>query len=95
MRILKSYGKFGRFEIRDISYIGDKPSSRPKYEYDLVCWDKDNSNCWSIATLWYNEKEPCFELTSVGLRYLEYSTEALNKWLLQWCVLKEMEINAE
>lgn len=104
---MASYGKFKDFEIRDITYLGDPPKDIP-IEFDLVKWQKyepyevtdwqtgekklNTKYCFSIARLWWNDHEPCFEFESVGLRYLEYREDGLEEWLLKWCELKECEI---
>lgn len=104
---MKSYGKFKDFEIRDVAYLGEPSKDRP-IEFDLVKWQEhepyevidletrqktlSTKNCFSIARLWWNDIEPCFEFKSVGLRYLEYREDGLEEWLLKWCELKEFEI---
>lgn len=104
---MASYGKFKDFEIRDIVYFGKPPKDRP-IEFDLVKWQEhepyevidlgtgekkmSTKHCFSIARLWWNDHEPCFEFESVGLRYLENREDGLEEWLLKWCELKEYEI---
>ena len=104
---MASYGKFKNFEIRDVTYLVEPPKDRP-IEVDLVKWQEHESfevtdwktgekklstkNCFSIARLWWNDHEPCFEFESVGLRYLEDREDGLEEWLLKWCELKEYEI---
>lgn len=101
------YGKFKDFEIRDVTYLGDPPKDRP-IEFDLVkyqdCEPLETTNwetgektittryCFSIGRLWWNDKEPCFEFESIGLRYLENREDGLEEWLLKWCELKEYEL---
>lgn len=104
---MASYGKFKDFEIRDVSYLGEPPKDRPiKFDLvkcqecephevlDLETGEKKVSTkyCFSIARLWWNDKEPCLEFESVGLRYLEYREDGLEEWLMKWCKLKEYEI---
>lgn len=43
------------------------------------------SYVYTIAHLKWNSKEPCWEFSSVGVRYLEDSDTELNKWLLDFC----------
>lgn len=104
---MASYGKFKDFEIRDVTYLIDPPKDRP-IEFDLVKWqdhkpyeitdlktgEKKTStkSCFSIARLRWNDREPCFEFESIGLRYLENREDGLEEWLLKWCKLKEFEI---
>lgn len=104
---MASYGKFKDFEIRDVCYLGEPPKDKP-IEFDLVKWQEhepyevtdlgtgekkiSTKSCFSIAGLKWNDKEPCFEFESVGLRYLEYREYGLEEWLLKWCKLKEYEL---
>ena len=88
--------RFKQFEIRKITFLGNQPTEDyHKYNFDLVKWSGDNSHCWSIGTLRWNKKEPCFEFESVGTRYLEYREDGLEEWLLKWCELKEIEYEHE
>lgn len=75
------------YQIRDVCYIGLPPKDTPQrydivkwvkanhpYEaYDLITGKrkKIEEYCYSIGTLEWNAKEPCFEFSSVGLRWLE------------------------
>ena len=104
---MASYGKFKDFEIRDVTYLCEPPENRP-IEFDLVKWQEhepyevtdwqtgekklNTKYCFSIAKLWWNDHEPCFEFKSCGLRYLEHREDGLEEWLLKWCALKEFEI---
>lgn len=88
--------KFKQFEIRKPTFIGNPPTEDYyKYHFDIVKWADDNSYCWSIGELEWNDKEPCFEFKSVGTRYLEYRENGLEEWLLKWCELKEIEYGYE
>lgn len=40
---------------------------------------------YSVAHLRWNSKEPCWEFSSVGVRYLADGDTELNKWLLDFC----------
>ena len=42
-------------------------------------------SCYSVATLRYNEKEPCWEIESVGMRLMEDWEDGLDKYILKWC----------
>lgn len=104
---MTSYGKFKDFEIQDVTYLIDSPKDRP-IEFNLVKWQEHKpyevtnwkteekeiitKSCFVIAKLWWNNKEPCFEFESIGLRYLEYREDGLEEWLLKWCELKAFEI---
>ena len=87
--------RFKQFEIRRPTYLTPKSEEFYKYNFDIVKWANDNSHCWSIASLQYNKKEPCFEFKSCGLRYLEYREPGLEEWLIKWCELKELEYRFE
>lgn len=104
---MASYGKFKDFEIRDVVYLGDPPHDgiirfdlvkwydhAPTEVYDLDAGKKKiiTRSCYSIAGLWWNEKEPCFVMESVGLRYIEEREDGLEEWLQRWCKLKEYEL---
>lgn len=84
--------RFKQFEIRKPTLIGDPPTEDYyKYNFDLIKWADDNSHCWSIGHFKYNLKEHCFDFRSVGTRYFEYREDGLEKWLLKWCELKDIE----
>lgn len=84
--------RFKQFEIRKPTLIGDPPTEDYyKYNFDLIKWADDNSYCWSIGHFEYNLNEHCFDFRSVGIRYFEYREDGLEKWLLKWCELKDIE----
>ena len=88
--------RFKQFEIRRPSFIGNPPTEDYyKYNFAVVKWADDNSHCWVIGELKWNEKEPCFEFESVGTRYLRDREDGLEEWLLKWCELKEIEYRNE
>lgn len=90
----KSYGTFKNFEIRDPVYFGKTPKDAPLV-YDIVKWDEDKSEprvCFSIGFLEWNERELCFEMKSVGLRFLKYREDGLEEWLLKWCAMMEYKL---
>ena len=41
-------------------------------------------SCYSVAHIWWNEKESGWEFKSVGARFLEDYVEGLNEFILQW-----------
>lgn len=84
------------FEIRPTKFL-DGHTEPNKYDlvkweyrkepieiYDLELGRKRMSDkfCFSIAHVYWNEKEPCWEFKSVGLRFLEYYEEGLCKFVL-------------
>ena len=93
------------FQIREPVYL--LGNSKP-YEYDVVKWQEHNPievvdlrtgekristrSCFTIATLTWDEKEPCFEFESCGLRYLENRIDGLEDFILKFCNEKEQEI---
>lgn len=46
--------------------------------------------CFSIATVEWNEKEPCWEFRSCGTRFLEYYEEGLCEFVLKWLELTDL-----
>ena len=84
--------RFKQFEIRKPTFLGSPPTEDYyEYNFDIVKWADDNSHCWSIGSLKWNDREPCFEFESCGLRYLKFREDGLEEWLLKWCELKEIE----
>ena len=101
-------GIYKGFQIRDCCYIGEPPKDIP-LRFDVIKWydhepyevvdaktgDKKMStrSCCSVAHLEYNEKELCFELVSVGLRWLEcHPDEDVENWIIKWCEYKLQEL---
>ena len=91
------------FEISPTCYIdGHTDPNR----FDLVKWydhepwevtdlktgEKKIStrSCYSVAHIWWNEKEPCWEFKSVGTRFLEEYVEGLNEFVLKWMALMDV-----
>lgn len=96
------------FQIRDICYVGDPPKDSP-IMFDVVQWmthepyevvdgktgekRMSDRHCWSVAHLVYDPKEPCFELVSVGLRWLEvHPDKDVEDWIMKWCDYKLHEL---
>lgn len=53
--------------------------------YDVVKYTTDNSgkeNCYSIASLRYNPKEPHWEFDGLSVRYLRERTDGLDELIL-------------
>ena len=46
--------------------------------------------CFSIATVEWNEKDPCWEFQSYGTRFLEYYEEGLCEFVLKWLELTDL-----
>ena len=47
-------------------------------------------SCYSVAQIWWNEKEPCWEFESVGTRFLEEYQEGLCEFVLKWIELTDL-----
>ena len=96
------------YQIRSCNYLCDPPIE-DKYRFDVVKWEDhepyevtdlktgekkiSTRNCYSVAVLIYNPKEPGFELGSVGLRWLEeHPDEEVENWIIKWCDYKAYEL---
>lgn len=89
--------KFKDFEIRPACFIDGHTDSKT---WDVVKWCHcepievidietgkkkiSDTYCFVIAFLEWNEKEPCWEMHSVGTRFLEYYEEGLCEFILKW-----------
>ena len=84
--------KFKDFEIRPVKSLDGVID--PK-RFELVKWydhepyihgeSTSTRSCFVVAWLEWNAKEPCFELTSVGLRLVENWADGLDQFILKWC----------
>lgn len=96
------------FQITDVTYIGLPPEGTAP-TYAVVKWYKtkpmpalnmdtgeitmSNEFCCVVAHLIWDKKEPCFDLHSVGLRWLEEKpTEAVRQMILDFCEKKGREL---
>lgn len=93
------------FQIRQPTYLD---GHFEPYRFDLVKWTEhkpievidvytgekkiSTRSCFSIGTLIWNDREPCFEFESCGLRYLEYRIDGLEKFLLDFCETMEQQL---
>ena len=89
--------KFKDFEIRPVKsldgVIDTKRFELVKwYDYEPYVHDESTStrSCFVVAWLKWNDKEPCFELTSVSLRLVENWVDGLDKFILKWCEMAEV-----
>ena len=94
--MVKEYtGRYKGFQIRDATYLGEPPTDIPP-TFDVVKWDNDGQieeYCYTVGTLEYNAKEPCFEFKSCGLRWLEaHPDEDVENWIIKWCDYKLQEL---
>ena len=95
--MVKTYTEIYKgFQIRDPVYIGEPPKDIPP-TYDIVKWFKnDPDHCYTVGWLIYDEKEPCFNFKSCGLRWLEEAPdEDVCKWIIRWCDYKLIELDRE
>lgn len=99
--MLREYtDRFQGFQIRDINYLGEPPKDAP-VKFDVVRWAKNsygesNEYCFSVAQLIYNAKEPCFELHSIGMRWVDaHPSKEVEEWISAWCDYKLLELVEE
>ena len=84
--------KFKDFEIRPVKSLDGVID--PK-RFELVKWydhepyvhgeSTSTRSCFVVAWLEWNDKEPCFELVSVGLRLVENWADGLDQFIIKWC----------
>ena len=96
--------KFKDFEIRPAIFLDghtdprrwdvvkwckkDKPTK--VIEWETGKEKMQDTFCYSVAHLWWNNKEPCWEFESVGTRFLEDYEEGLCEWILKWTELTDL-----
>lgn len=89
--------QFKDFEIRPVKSLDGVID--PK-RFELVKWydhepyvhgeSTSTRSCFVVAWLEWNDKEPCFELTSVGLRLVKNWVDGLDKFIIKWCEMAEV-----
>ena len=95
--------KFKDFEIRPVKSLDGVID--PK-RFELIRWYDHNPvpvtdmrtgekkmstrSRFVVAWLKWNDKEPCFKLTSVGLRLVENWVDGLDKFIIKWCEMAEV-----
>ena len=89
--------KFKDFEIRPVKSLDGLIDTK---RFELVKWydhepyvhgeSTSTRSCFVVAWLEWNDKEPCFELTSVGLRLVENWADGLDKFIIKWCEMAEV-----
>lgn len=89
--------QFKDFEIRPVKSLDGVID--PK-RFELVKWydhepyvhgeSTSTRSCFVVAWLEWNDKEPCFELVSVGLRLVKNWAEGLDKFIIKWCEMAEV-----
>ena len=89
--------KFKDFEIRPVKSLDGVID--PK-RFELVKWydhepyihgeSTSTRSCFVVAWLEGKDKEPCFELTSVGWRLVENWVDGLDQFIIKWCEMAEV-----
>ena len=89
--------KFKDFEIRPVKSLDGVID--PK-RFELVKWydhepyihgeSTSTRSCFVVAWLEWNDKEPCFELKSVGLRLAENWVDGLDTFTIKGCEMAEV-----
>ena len=84
--------KFKDFEIRPVKSLDGVIDNK---RFELVKWydhepyihgeSTSTRSCCVVAWLKWNDKEPCFELTSVGLRLVKNWVDGLDQFIIKWC----------
>ena len=96
--------KFKDFEIRPTTFLdGHKDQKRwdvvkwckrekpiSVYDLDLCDYKMSDTYCFSVAFLEWNNKKSCWEMRSVGTRFLEYYEEGLCEFILKWLELTDL-----
>lgn len=105
----KYTGVYKGFQIRDCVYLGGPPKNAPiqfdvvkwvKPAFPYECTNLETGKtimrekyCYSVANLIYDEKNSCFDLKSIGLRWLEeHPDKDVENWIISWCTYKELEL---
>ena len=89
--------KFKDFEIRPVKSLDGVIDTK---RFELVKWydhepyvhgeSTSTRSCFVVAWLEWNDKEPCFELKSVGLRLVENWVDGLDQFIIRWCEMAEV-----
>ena len=89
--------KFKDFEIRPVKSLDGVIDTK---RFELVKWydhepyvhgeSTSTRSCFVVAWLEWNDKEPCFELKSVGLRLVENWADGLDRFIIKWCEMAEV-----
>ena len=78
--------QFKDFDIRTVKSLDGVID--PK-RFELVKWYK-SGHCFVVAWLEWNDKEPGFEISSVGLRLVENWADGLDQFIIKWCEMAEV-----
>ena len=78
--------QFKDFEIRPVKSLDGVIDPN---RFELVKW-YEPGHCFVVAWLGWNDKEPCFELKSVGLRLVKNWVDGLDQFIIKWCEMAEV-----
>jgi len=89
--------QFKDFEIRPVKSLDGVID--PK-RFEVVKWydhepyvhgeNTSTRSCFVVAWLERNDKEPGFELKSVGLRLVKNWVDGLDQFIIKWCEMAEV-----
>lgn len=81
------------------------------HKFDLVKWEDhepyevtdwvtgektiSTRHCFSVGQLTWDPREPGFEFESIGLRYLQYRVDGLEKFILDFCEMMRKELEED
>lgn len=96
--------KFKDFEIRPTCFLDGHTDpkrwdvvkwckrEKPERVYDLVSGEYKMSDtyCFSVASIEWDDKNDCWDMGSVGTRFLEYYEEGLCEFILKWLELTDL-----
>ena len=82
--------KYGDFMIKKPCFIGGTPKDR-ELDWDICQYADNHKYNWTIATLRWNSKEPCYYLQSIGMRLAEVGSRKLLRWIMQFSEEAERE----
>lgn len=71
------------YRIHIVKWEECKPTET--YSLTELKYKTVTSYCFVIGELEWDTKEPGWDFRSLGTRYLEYGTQELNKWILDFC----------
>lgn len=81
--------RMNEFEFHKVSFLGSNEDVFP-HKIHIVKWLQPDY-CFVIGELEWNAHDSYWRFKSIGTRYLEYGTEELNKWILDFCNKYEVE----
>lgn len=96
--------KFKDFEIRPTCFLDGHTDpkrwdvvkwctlEKPERCFNLGSGEYKMSDtyCFSVASLAWNDKNDCWDMSAVGTRFLEYYEEGLCEFILKWIELTDL-----